>query len=280
MPDLKANSPRGAEDPAAAASALAPFRRYMTRFVNCHDFTVLPQIMRDDYHLCTSGMDIAGRDDRYRTAVAKQLEQFPGLVFTLHDIFITDTYVCVRFTEHGASRLHEGARAAWPSIAIYEVSGDLLSSCTIEQDYYSRRRQLSEGRPVPVDPPAIAPWDETTRLPDKAAGQIVSDWLDSGEWLDCASVLLDDEQATGSRERIVDSGRTTVDLLVSGGGKVAFHAVLEGTLAADFGSAAHIAGQAVAIHMSGLVTVADNRVATGHIVRDRWGLYRRLSKTR
>src|SRR5690554_5858809 len=206
--------------PATGAAILRPFRQYVTGFVNCHDFSILPRIMHSDYRLFTSGMTIAGRDDAYQTAVARQMEQFPGLLFTLHEILVTGSHICVRFTEHGASRLHGDARAAWTSIAIYEVTDGQMASCTIEQDYFSRRRQLSGSQPVPVDPPAIAPWDEAEQLVDEAAEQVVRDWLDSGEWLDCKAVLLDDERVTGRRERIIDGGSVAIDLIASGGGRV------------------------------------------------------------
>ncbi|HEY9091338.1 nuclear transport factor 2 family protein [Parasphingorhabdus sp.] len=266
------------EHPATGAAILRPFRRYVTGFVNCHDFSILPRIMHSDYRLFTSGMTVAGRDDAYKSAVARQLEQFPGLLFTLHEILVTGAHICVRFTEHGASRLHDNARAAWTSIAIYEVSGGLMSSCTIEQDYFSRRRQLIDGQPMAVDPPAIAPWDEAEQMPDRDAEKIVRDWLNSGDWLDCKDVMLDDESATGKRERIIDGGSVEIDLIVSGGGRVAFHAVHSGNLAPDFGEVSGAAEQPVSIHMSGLVTVDKGRVVAGHIIRDRWGLYRRLSK--
>lgn len=262
-----------------ATQALRLFRRYVTDFVNRHDFSVLGQIMCEDYTLETSGLTICGRDTSYRDAVARQMEQFPGLMFTVHELFVTPTAICIRFTEHGASVRHGGARAAWSSIAIYDVRDNRLSRCTIEQDYFSRHRQLS-GKQIPtLDPPAIAPWDETEKPPDIAAEVIVRIWLESEAWLDTDSAVPCDDRAAGQAQLIVERGTVTIDRIVSGAGQVAFHAVHRGLLADDFAHEAQVAaGTPAEIYMGGLVTVTDGRIIAGHIIRDRWGLYRRLQQ--
>lgn len=266
------------EDEMPPAPPLRVFRRYVTDFVNRHDFTVLPEIMRDDYTLITSGMTISGRDGPYRTAVARQFDQFPGLMFTVHELFVSGNQIGIRFTEHGAER-EEGREAAWPSIAIYEVSDDRLARCTIEQDYFSRRRQLATARPVPVDFAAPAPWDEPERQPDPQAEQVVGAWLASAAFLDTPAVQIDDSHATGMVERIVDGGDIAIDKMVSGDGRVAFHAEQRGPLAADFGAETGAKpGDVVHLHMSGLVHVENGAVTGGNVIRDRWGLYRRLGR--
>lgn len=58
---------------------LAILRRYVTGFVNRHDFSEIGSIMWPDYTLHTGGRVISGRDDAYRSAVARQFQQFPGL---------------------------------------------------------------------------------------------------------------------------------------------------------------------------------------------------------
>ncbi|MDB5422972.1 MAG: hypothetical protein JWQ29_388, partial [Phenylobacterium sp.] len=272
------------EDPLNRKSAspmIAAFRRYVTDYVNRHDFSVIAEFMTDDYTLSSSGVDVAGRDGTYRSAVARQLEQFPGLVFTPHELVHVGDRLAIRFTEHGASNRHEGRAAAWPSIAIYQLRDGRLSHCAIEQDYFSRRRQLEGGAPVTVDAPAIAPWDTPESAPNPAAEAFVRDWLGSGAFLNTAGVQVDDSHATGTIERIVEGGAVEILESLSGGDRVAFHAVQTGLLADDFATdLSPAAGQPVRIHMSGLVTVAGGQVTAGNVIRDRWGLYRRLARAR
>nr|WP_281423065.1 nuclear transport factor 2 family protein [Sphingomonas colocasiae] len=265
--------------------ALAIFRRYVTEFVNRHDFSVLPRIMQPDYTLHTSGLRIQGRDGPYRNAVARQMEQFPGLQFTLHRLFVTGDAVGVHFTEHGASRLHGGARAAWPSIAIYESRDGLLAQCMIEQDYYSRRRQLASRAPVAVAAPAIAPWDETDAETDPAAEAAVTAWLQAGRWLESRDIDIDDSGAMGAIEAVLDHGDVALTRMISGRTRsgeshVVFHALQSGPVSPAFAAAAGgRAGEAASLHLSGFVTLRDGRVAEGNIIRDRWGLFRRLANS-
>jgi predicted ester cyclase len=261
----------------SGSPALALMRRYVTDYINRHDFSVIREIMTDDYRLDTSGISIAGRDGPYRSAVAKQLDQFPGLVFTPHELFYQGDRLAIRFTEHGASNRHAGRRAAWPSIAIYSLRDGKFASCAIEQDYFSRRRQLVTGVPVMVDSPAIAPWDTASAERNLAAESVVAEWLHASAFLQDRVVQVDDSRATGNVERIVDEPRVDITLMVSGGDRVAFHAVQHGQLADDFASeVSPVPGQPVSLYFSGLVLVKDGRVAGGNAIRDRWGLFRRL----
>lgn len=280
---MSASDPTDTRAPGDPAAALGPFRRYVTGFVNRHDFTVLPEIMRPDYTLITSGHEISGRDGPYRAAVSKQMGQFPDLQFTVHDIFVCGNEIGVRFTEHGASALNRGAGAAWPSIAIYEVQDGLLARCTIEQDYYSRRRQLEGGVPVPVDRPAVAPWDEAASTADPQGAAAVADWLAKETWLD-GSVAVDDSAATGGIEPVIAGGSVAILKILSGKAasgdtKVAFHVLQSGPVTTGFAAAAGAsAPQTGELHLSGLVTLRDGKIVGGNIIRDRWGLFRRLSK--
>jgi hypothetical protein len=258
---------------------IALMRRYATDYINRHDFSVIPELMADDYSLSTGGATISGRDGAYRDAVAKQLEQFPGLVFTLHEIYQSGSLVAVRFTEHGASRRHGGRLAAWPSIGIYKTRDGVLAACCIEQDYFSRRRQLESGKSVTVASPATAPWDGLDQSSNPAAEDCVRGWLASGTFVDSDRVQIDDSRATGTVERIVDQASLEVMEIMSAGSHVAFHAVQTGRLAEDFARDLSVErGTPIVIYLSGLVDVRDNVVIDGNIIRDRWGLYRRLAK--
>lgn len=262
----------------SASEAIGVFRRYVTDFVNRHDFSAIAEFMADDYTLDTSGVKVAGRDGDYRAAVARQLQQFPGLVFTPHEIVHVGDRIGIRFTEHGGAA-KDGAVAAWPSIAIYRLKQGRLASCAIEQDYYSRHQQLAHGLRVQIDAPASAPWDTGESVPDPHIEAVVVDWLHSGAFIADAAVQLDDSRATGIRSTIVDDPRLEILELLSGGGKVAFHAIQTGRLAGDFArDVSPEIGQPVVIYISGLVTVSDGAVVSGNVIRDRWGLYRRLAR--
>lgn len=264
--------------------ALAIFRHYVSDFVNRHDFTALPAIMQPDYTLITSGLEVAGRDGPYRSAVSRQMDQFPGLQFTVHKLFVSGDKIGIHFTEHGASSLHDGARAAWPSIAIYEARDGLLARCTIEQDYFSRRWQLNEKTPLPVPSPAIAPWDEQDMKPDASAEVAVTQWLKKGDWLVDGSVGVDDSDATGTIEAVLSNDVIDVGLMMSGLAPdgaihVAFHAKQNGLVDRRFGEA--FDGRPAVyeqLYLSGLVTLRDSNVVAGNIIRDRWSLFRRLAK--
>lgn len=262
----------------SASPIVAQLRGYVTDFVNRHDFSATPRYMAGNYTLYTGGVEICGRDGPYRDAVAKQFAQFPGLVYTLHEIYPTNEAVAVRFTEHGASNRHAGRRAGWSSIAIYRTRGRLLATCAIEQDYFSRRRQLDTGEALTVDAPAIAPWDAAAAASDAVAEYAVRSWLAERVFAASRDVLIDDARATGQVDPIIDHSVVEVLDIMSSGPHVAFHAVQKGRLIGDFARVfAALAGSEVHIHLSGLVTVGEGSVIRGHIIRDRFGLYRRLA---
>ena len=263
----------------SASPAIAALRRYVTDYVNRHDFSVIREFMTEDYTLHTGGALVSGRDGPYKAAVAQQLEQFPGLIFTAHELVHCGDRIGIRFTEHGASTRHDGRCAAWPSIAIYGLRDGRLARCAIEQDYFSRRRQLDCGVAIPVDRPALAPWDTRQSAPNPVAEQLVSAWLRDCGFLHASGVQVDDSNATGTKARIIDSPDLSVTEMLSGGETVAFHAVQTGVLTDDFGGdVSPVPGQPVSLHLSGLVTVHGDRVVRGNVIRDRWGLYRRLTK--
>lgn len=269
------------DDPLArrsASPAMAVLRRYVTDYVNRHDFSVIGEFMDENYTLETSGVMVSGRDGPYRSAVARQLDQFPGLVFTPHEMIHVGDRIGIRFTEHGMS-VREGRVAAWPSIAIYRLQYGRLAACAIEQDYWSRNRQLAGDYAVRIDAPATAPWDTPETAADPVAEAVVRDWLARGAFIDTTGVQIDDSRACGPVDRIVDGGTVEILETLSGGGKVAFHAVQRGRLSDDFAcDVTPVIGQRVTLYMSGLVTTHDGVVVAGNVIRDRWGLYRKLAR--
>lgn len=254
--------------------ALGVFRRYVCDFVNRHDFSVLPEIMASDYTLFTAGHEIRGRDGSYRQAVAQQLEQFPGLIYTLHEIHVSHDAVAVHFTEHGASHRHRGLRASWGSIAVYRARDGVLVDCAIEQDFYSRGRQLASGAPMAVPSPAIAPWDTPESPTDAAAEAAVHEWLAQAGWEATPGLELNDGlPALPDDPRLRQSSIEVLDIL-SAGDVVAFRALQRGRRAEGYPAAGGSA--APHLHVAGLVRVSEGSITGGHVIQDRLGLYKRL----
>jgi hypothetical protein len=254
---------------------VALLRRYVCDYVNPHDFGILPDIMAQGYRLMTGDHEIAGRDGPYRSAVARQFSQFPGLVLTPHELLVSGNRAAIRFTEHGASAAHGGRQAAWRNIAIYEMAEGRLAQCRIEQDFASRRAQLSGLIEASIDPPAIAPWDTPHEEPCPAAEQVARQWLAHARWLETDSVRLDDSDITNCRPMLIAHQETEILALVSGTNRVAFHARQTGHLADP---APGFPDAPAWIHLSGILQIDDGRVAGGHVVRDREGLRRRLAR--
>ncbi|HET9968371.1 MAG TPA: ester cyclase [Streptosporangiaceae bacterium] len=251
-----------------AESFVALMRRYCVDYTARHDLSVCDDIMDPGYTLHMGTHDLAGRDDAYKPAAAAQFRQFPGLCLTVSEIVCAGDRLALRFTEHGASARHDGAQAAWAGIGLYRWDGQRLLENYVEQDYLARRRQLAEGRPDPVEPPAVAPWDTRSVPADRAAEEVVRTWLGTG---DLSRVTADDGLPP---HRLIAPARTDVSVLFSAGPRVAFHAVRHGPLT---GEDPRFAGDGEAfVHVAGVVLVEGGQVAGGRVVRDRLGLLRRL----
>jgi predicted ester cyclase len=248
---------------------VALMRRYCLDYTARHDMTVCDDIMTSGYTLHMGGHDLIGRDAAYKPAAAAQFRQFPGLCLTVNEIVCSGDRLALRFSEHGASIRHGGARAAWGGIGLYRWDGRRLLENFVEQDYFARRRQLTDGVPDPVEPPAVAPWDTRAVPPESAAEAIVRAWLAAG---DVTGVMVDDGRPAA---RIVAAERTEVNDMFSAGDKVAFHAVQHGPLAGDD---PQFAGDGPAtLHLAGVVSVSAGQVVAGRVIRDRLGLWKRLS---
>lgn len=260
---------------------VALMRRYTFDYTNRQDFTACDTIMVPGYTLHMGTYDLAGRDEHYKPATAKQFAQFPGLCLTINEIVTNGDRLCLRFSEHGASVRHHRARAAWSGIGLYKWDGERLTENFVEQDYYSRREQLASGVPKAVEMPALAPWDTQPEPTNAAAEAVVRLALQNGTWLDHQRVIFDDAWNGGVPQRVVDPTTVRIDDLFSAGDRVAFRITQSGRLREDFRTEGINApvGSDIVLHMAGLVTVADGGIVSGNVVRDRLGLYRRLQST-
>lgn len=258
---------------------VALMRRYVNDYTNRHDVSVCPEIMEPGYVLRMGPHEVAGRDERYIPAAQRQFTQFPGLCLTVHAIVTDGERLAMRFSEHGRSA-RDGRVAAWTGIGLYHWNGRRLVSNLVEQDYLSRRRQLTAGTPAPVGPPAPAPWDTRGEPADPAAEALVRDWIGTGAAIQpdgpSDPVRFDDGEAGPA---LLTGVSSSVDELFSAGGHVAFRLTATGAYAGGLGADAPAAvGTPATLHLVGLVTAGDGRIRGGWIVRDRLGLARRLAQ--
>ena len=149
---------------------------------------------------------------------------------------------------------------------MYKWNGTRLTSNYAIEDYASRRRQLADGLPDPVDSPAIAPWDTLVGARNVDAELTVQRWLvEPGA--DLSEVAFDDEPA-GTSSRLIDFETTVVDDCFSAGDAVAFHVTQTGTAA----------GRAATLYSVGIVHVDAAQRLSGHVVRERVALQRALAE--
>jgi len=253
-------------------SPLVLLRRWVVDYFNRHDDEATRAFVSPDYALRIGDVVLAGRDEAWLPAVAEQMRAFPGLGMTVHRTLTGENWAAAWFSEHGASK---GRIACWSGVAIYFSDGQRLTSCVAQEDYWTRRRQLLSGVADPVEAPAAAPWDGTTKPRDAIAEQAVRDWL-SGDWpSEGSDIRCDDEHIIKTPLRFAVSD-CEIDVLLSSGPDVAFHAVQRGVYR---GGLDGLAGEAAGhLHVNGLVRVENGRVVSGRVIRDRAGLRAALLK--
>lgn len=255
-------------------SFIALMRRYCIQYVNCHDFSVLPEIMVENYVLSMGEHTLRGRDAQYVNAARIQMTDIPGMQLTVHDIITNGDRLAMRFSEHGASIRQDGKLAVWAGIALYHRHEGRLTHCRVEQDYHARRRQYELGEPDRVDAPAVAPWDTLAAPKNDDAERIVRSWIDEG-MPRRNGVAFDDEWLDVAPQDILAPNKADVLDIFSAGESVAFHVRQEGALKSGFLKDS-AAGAEVFLHSTGVISVSEGAVATGRVVRDRLGLERRL----
>lgn len=256
---------------------VALMRRYVVDYLNRHDPAVAAEIMEPDYLLHIGEHVLSGRDDVYVPGVMTQLQQFPGLGLTVHEILCSGDRIALRFTEHGASTRHGGAVAAWAGVALYRWNGRRLTLTFAQEDYYSRRRQLATGACDPIEPPTPAPWDEQPQAANGDAERRVREWIGKGGIALTDGVCCDDGWITRDQFGLLEVAETTVDDLFSAGDGVAFNAVQSGPYLGGLAGLDEQIGRQASLHLTGIVRV-DGDSFTGRVVRDRLGLERSLSR--
>lgn len=253
-------------------------RRWAVGWLNAADPAVVDEILPADYRILIGGHVLEGRD-AYVAGTRAQMERFPGLGLTVHELICAGDRVAVRFTLHGADARRDGRAASWCGVALFASDRARLTQCWAEEDYLSRRRQLSDGRCDPIELPAPAPWSTAPGQRDPRTEDVVREWLRRG---DLTAATPDDGWLGHPAPPLLAEASVEIHELFSAGNAVAFHARQSGRYVgglndAERGVETGAAGVPASHHLAGIVTVRDGAVAGGRIVRDRLGLARALS---
>lgn len=260
---------------------VALMRRYCIDYTSVHDASVCDEIMSDSYEITISGRSMGM--DGYGDAVAAAFRRYPTLVLTVHDMFLSGDRLAMQFSEHGAAADDPDHVAVWPGISLYRWDGDQLLSCRVEQDFLGRDEQTASGITSPLEPGHPDPWATTRDRPaDDRAEAALRTWLGR---------LEDDPAATitAPEVRILETGGTPapllgepevrVDDLFSAGDRVAAAITLRGTYVGGLpGVAGDLIGTRGELPATLLARVTDGDVTEVRLVRDRWGLVRRLRR--
>lgn len=251
---------------------VALMRTYCIDYTNSHDLSVCDSIMEPDYVVRISGMALE-RDTAYKPSVEQVFQRFPALGLVVHELATNGDRLVMRFSEHAATP--DGGLACWAGIGLYDWNGSRLTTCRVEQDFWSQRRQLRTGVPDPLEPPHIDPWLSTAAVPaDPGAESVVRAWLAAGDLADASGGRID-EGNLAEHQPIVDADDVEVLDLFSAGDRVAFHATLRGSYVGGL-DRVDAGGQRASVDVAGLVTVDGDRITDVHAVTDRLGAWAAL----
>lgn len=250
-------------------------RAFAVQFLTGHDPAVAKEIMADDYRLSISGVELGPRDQGYLPATVAQLDLFPGLCVTAHDVVIGSDAVALRFTEHGVSA-RDGRSSSWGGITLFRVVDGQLSRGWAEEDYYARKLQLRSGVVDEILPPHPAPWDQPVALPDEATERAVGAWLgDTHKLFVHAEEISSGGPAIGT---LVTPRAIEISMLFTAGARAALHGVVHGHYRGGFDDVSERQmGLPVTLPFAAIVDVAGGMVTRVQLCGDRLGLHRRLA---
>lgn len=253
-------------------------RGFAVDFLTAHDAEAAKRIMDPAYCLSIGGFLLDGRDGSYLPATLAQLEQFPGLCVTVHDVILGEDAVAMRFTEHGVSVRNPGCAAAWGGITLFRIEGGRLRHGWAEEDYFARKRQLRSGVCDAVWPPGQAPWDQPVLAENPATEAVARRWLETPGTL-LGSPHLDEICAGGPAfGELIAPAELAITTLFTAGKRAAFHAACRGTYAGGFADIDPAwTGQPITLLLAGMMTLDDaGAVAHIQLSADRLGLHRAL----
>ncbi len=249
-------------------------RGFAVDFLTSHDNQAVEWVMDPAYRLSIGGHLFDGRDYSYLPATAAQLDQFPGLTVTVHDVILGEAGVAMRFTEHGASIRDGGRVAAWRGITLFRLDAGRLVHGWAEEDYFARKRQLKSGVADPVAAPALAPWDEPVRSADAATELAVRTWLPG--FID--DPVVEAVMVGGPRlTELIDIETVEISHIFSAGARAAAHCVCRGRYKGGFeDSDRALVGAPVDLRIAAMIDVTEGTVRRAQVCADRLGLHRQL----
>jgi predicted ester cyclase len=251
-------------------------RGFAVDFLTSHDVSAVETVMEPDYSLSIGGHVFSGRDDSYLPATSAQLDQFPGLCVTIHDVVIGPDAVAMRFTEHGVS-IRNGHAAAWGGVTLFRIRNGRLHQGWAEEDYFARKRQLASGVCDAVQPPLAAPFDAPFDAPDSETDRVARSFLtDPFAW--ALPDLIDEISAEGPRfASLVMITHSDINHLFTAGNRAAFHLECHGAYVGAFDDIdATLIGHPVVLRLAGLLKVSKGKVINVQVTADRLGLHRTL----
>ena len=258
---------------------LALMRRYCFDYTCVHDLSQIDQIMSSEYEITISGKTL--RIDEYRHVVSAAFRRHPTLALTVHEMMLSGDRLAMRFSEHGATGGDGSALAVWSGIAVYRWNGRQLLSCRVEQDFLGRDQQGESGTVACLEPAHPDPWATTISTPSAPGNEAtVREWLDRYAAAPDAErnvVRLLEDRPSGP---ILARQQVEVHDLFSVGDRVAASVTFRGEYAEGLPVDDDVTGTACELPATLIATVVGGKVDTVSLVRDRWGLVRRLRKRR
>ncbi|MCB2050006.1 MAG: nuclear transport factor 2 family protein [Novosphingobium sp.] len=250
-------------------------RAFAVDFLTCHNPEVARRIMHPGYCLSISGHLLSGREEQYLPATVAQLDLFPGLCVTVHDVILAPDAVAMRFTEHGVSS-REGKVSSWGGITLFRIQDGTLRQGWAEEDYYARKLQLRSGKVNTIRAPHPAPWDEVIHLPNSETEEAIRAWLTSP----CNLICGVDEISVGGPmlSDLIKVDIFEVSTLFTAGNRGAFHGNILGKYIGGFPEIKDgDQGKDMRIPVAVMADVIDGKVSNVQICADRLGTSRRLS---
>lgn len=259
-------------------------RRYCIDYTSAHNQSVCDEIMADDYTVTISGRALGM--DEYRRAVSAAYERYPTLMLSTHELLLSGDRLAMRFSEHGATAQPPKSVAVWQGISLYRWDGDRLKSCRVEQDFLGRDAQGSTGTAAQLEAPHPDPWATTRELPrDREAESLIRRWI--SDMADAPSEAIGDERTSllefgSSAQPLLVEQEVSIDELFSAGSSVAAAITITGSYDGGLAELDDSIRGAVGVMPATLIAdVEGGSIREVKMVRDRWGLVRRLrSSTR
>lgn len=253
--------------------------RYCIDYTTVHDLSMVDELMADDYRITISGRTM--ELDGYRQAVAAAFARYPTLALSVHDLVLSGDRLAMRFSEHGAAADDPDHVAVWAGISLYRWDGARLRTCRVEQDFVGRDEQTASGATAPLEAPHPDPWATTRDEPgDAAAEAVVRRWLDGFADDAAAAIAAPGVRLLGegrSPHPLLEDVTMHVDDLFSAGTRVAAAVTVAGRYAGGLAGVDEASlGTPGELPLTLLAEVADDRLVGAEVVRDRWGLVRRL----